>query len=434
MIINFKKEKIKIIKKFSLNFFRLNNNLIIKNSYYNFLLQFSNYIIPLILIPYLTRTVGQEGFGKIAFAQSFVLIASIFTDFGFQLSASREISYFKDKLEIVSEITSNTLYTKILLLFLTIILTTPFLYILPIFSNNQEFYTVGLLLIFTKTFGLEWYFYGLENIKVYTFLQIIGKFFLIILVFSFVKRQEDAFLYLLFWGITSFIVNILNFFFIVKHINFTKFNLNRVFTHIKKSFNLFFFNISVNLYTNANTIIIGLLLPPAQVGLYSAGEKIIRSIIGLWQPLTTVLYPRINHLIFNNIDKAKKLFWISIIFYGLLGLILTLFVFVFSNYIVINFLGLNFKGSIIIIKILSPIILIVALSNVLGILFLLPLKLEKQFNLVLILTGTLNILISVPLIKFFNIKGMAYSFLMSEIIVLIGCIILFKKYNGRLYV
>ncbi|MCS7052880.1 MAG: oligosaccharide flippase family protein, partial [Ignavibacterium sp.] len=52
---------------------RLQNSLLVKNSIYTFTIQFFNYIVPLLLIPYLTRTLGQDGFGKVAFAQSFVM-------------------------------------------------------------------------------------------------------------------------------------------------------------------------------------------------------------------------------------------------------------------------------------------------------------------------------------------------------------------------
>ena len=43
------------------------SKLVYKNFFFLFLVQFSNYVLPFLVIPLLTRTLGVEGFGKYAF-------------------------------------------------------------------------------------------------------------------------------------------------------------------------------------------------------------------------------------------------------------------------------------------------------------------------------------------------------------------------------
>ena len=71
------------------------------------LIQATNFILPLLTVPYIIITVGWLNFGAITFAQSFFSYLLYLTEYGFNITATREISINKDNPNLISNIVDD---------------------------------------------------------------------------------------------------------------------------------------------------------------------------------------------------------------------------------------------------------------------------------------------------------------------------------------
>ena len=95
---------------------QLQSNLVVRNVVMLYMVQLSTYVLPLMVLPYLSRVLSTEKYGLIAFAQFFMYYFLILTDYGFGLTATRKIAIHSEDMATVSRIFSNVMVARVLLM------------------------------------------------------------------------------------------------------------------------------------------------------------------------------------------------------------------------------------------------------------------------------------------------------------------------------
>jgi len=85
--------------------------------------QAMGYLIPLVTLPYVARVLGPRELGAIAFAEAYANNLSIIIEFGFGLSASREIARLTNHVEAKAQQVSEVFGAQFLLVAASIALT-----------------------------------------------------------------------------------------------------------------------------------------------------------------------------------------------------------------------------------------------------------------------------------------------------------------------
>ncbi|MDD5155213.1 MAG: oligosaccharide flippase family protein [Candidatus Omnitrophica bacterium] len=154
-------------------------------------LQAITYILPVVVIPYLFRVIGPEKFGLISFAQAFVQYFMILTDYGFSISATKQISLHRHHHEKVSAVFSSVMTVKLALAFLSFLALGAIVYFVPKFRNDWMVYVFSFGAVLGNTLFPVWFFQGTEKMKHIADLNIIGGFIFALSIFIFVKGPKD---------------------------------------------------------------------------------------------------------------------------------------------------------------------------------------------------------------------------------------------------
>ena len=396
-----------------------------------YLIQFANYIVPLIMVPYLVRVLGPAGYGAVAFAQGFINYLMLFVEYGFDWSATRRISVLREDRETVNRIALHVWAAKGLLSLVGLVI----LVLLAGFVPKLREVSVLLLALYGLILGNAlfptWLFQGMERMVAISVINLGMKLSILAGVFLLVKQPEDAMVYAGLMGGGAILAGLAGIVaaFRMFGLRPMRISLQGVWEVLREGWVLFLSKASVSLYTTGNAFILGMLTNHTVVGYYSAAEKIVKSVLGLLGPLAQAAYPRFSKLAEDS--KEKALFWgrRMLLVMGSVGLVLTTAIFVAAPVIADILLGAQFKSSIAVIRILSPIIFLIALSNVLGIQIMLPFGKDRAFTLILFAAGVLNVLLAVMLASQWEASGMALVVLLSELFVT-ATMILFLHYNN----
>jgi len=406
-------------------------NEILSNVFSLSFLQASNYIFPIITLPYLVRVLGPEKFGLVAFAQAFIQYFSIITDYGFKISGTREISRARDDVENISLIFSTILFVKVVLLLFSLIVLILLVLYIPIFNQNSILYFLAFGTVVGNVFFPHWFFQGIEKMKYISMINIFTRLIYTIAIFLFIHAPQDYLYVPALYSIAMIINGIIGIVFVINKfkLRFRFPSMEGIYTQMIKGWHVFVSTVAISVYTSSNTFVLGILTNNTLVGYYAAVEKLLRAGQGIMEPLSQSIFPHIVSLAKKSKEDALKFIRKMMFLIGGSTLIVSIMIFFFARAIIHLVLGPLYVNSIIILKILSILPFIIGLSNIFGVQTMITFDYELAFSRILIMASILNIILLFILIPLFQLIGVSVSIVSSEIIVTLS-MYYFLKWKG----
>lgn len=294
------------------------------------ILQVFNLIIPLLIYPYLIRILGKEVYGIYVYAQAIIAYFSILVNFGFNISGTQSVATNKNNLLKLREIITSVYVLKGV--FFVISLFCLFLLVLffPLFRQNWLLFVLTMHVCLYEFLLPIWYFQGIEDMKYITIVNVISKVFSSILILLFVKESGHLLrvpLFNLFGTLLAIGYSILLLYkkFGIRPI---RVSFRKLFGYFQESLVFFISNVSIQIYTNANKVIVGSFLGMGQVALYDLAEKVIT--------LLRIPVRMANQALFPSMANRPDLNKIFLVIKGFLivNIVVTILIYFFGEFFV----------------------------------------------------------------------------------------------------
>lgn len=280
------------------NFYR--NRKIVENFSYLSILQVFNLVLPLITYPYLIRVLGKESYGGIVFAQAIVGYFAILVGYGFNISATKNISIHKNNKDRVSEIVSSVIIIKTFLFLISILGLFLLLKIFNSFELDTSLFYLTMYLCLNELLFPVWYFQGLEKMKYTTIFNLASRLIFLGLIFVLIKDKDDYLFVPIINGIGVIIAGLFSLYvvFFVHKVNFQWQKKSTLIFYFKDSSSLFISNAMVLVKERSNIVFIGSFLSMAEVSYYDLVLKI--------SSLLRTPFMTIRDAIFPNIAQSQN--------------------------------------------------------------------------------------------------------------------------------
>ena len=385
-----------------------------KNFIYRVLYELLVLITPFITTPYIARILGADGNGIYSYTSSIMGIFTMLASLGTMTYGTREIAQHRDDPKAVSK-----LFWEIE--FLTIITSTVCLLLwaaLCFFYHEYAVYLIALSPMLLGTmFDINWFYTGYEKIKYTVIRNAVVKISGIILTFLLVKRKGDLVIYILIHSLGMMLGNLSLWTYLPKMIVKTEFRTLTLRNHLRETMIYFIPSIATSVYTILDKTLIGLITHDNyQNGYYEQATKIINILKALvFSSVNAVMTARISYLFSNkNYSEIKERIHRSLDFILLLGYGCVFGLIGIANDFVPLFFGDGYQEVIVLLYIMSPLIVIVGISNCIGYQYYTPSGQRMRSAKVIVLGSIVNLLLNLLLIPKYGSKGAVVATLFAE--------------------
>lgn len=383
------------------------------NAILNGLKQCFGIIFPLITFPYVSRVLGEEGFGKYSFSWSVVSYFVLLAGFGISTYAIREGARIRDNKQKLSIFCSEVFTINII----TTILSFLLLMIVSIASGKIHGY-ISLIIVESSALilnlvGRDWMNSIYEDYIYITIRYLIIQIISLILMFALIRSSDDVWKYCAISIFASFGGNIFNVFYLRRYPK-TRVVAPKIKKHISTLLVLFATQVAITVYVNADITMLGFFSNNSIVGIYSLASKIYSMVKTVVNAMVLATLPRMTYIIgnapeeYNNAIRKISSYLIVILIPTALG------IFMLSDEIILIVGGANYKTGGLTLRILSGAIIIAVLCSFCMNSILIAHRQEGACLKATMLSATVNVLLNFVALPLWNMTGAAITTIIAE--------------------
>lgn len=384
-----------------------------KNYLFNLSYQLFSLLIPLITVPYVSRVLGAEQIGVYNFIMTSAGYFVLLGQFGLSLYGQRRIAeLFRD------QGAQARTFTELVLLRLLFFVPVLLAYVVYIWLNDEfQFYALCFVpYLFAAAVDISWFYQGRQQFKFLTIRNFIVRIVCTVLIFTLVHKREDLWIYMLLVAIAQFLSQASLWISVRPFLVYVKFSWKIIQSHVVGGWAFFMPAVITSFYTMADKLMLGMLASQTQLGLYAQSEQAIKMSLALIGSMGTVVMPRMTNLyaerdfkaIRNMLDRTQR--WCFFIALPMIAMIIG----VAPNF-VSWFFGPGFEDVAPLMMVISPIILMIGLSDVYGMQYLLPTNQTRAYTIATVIGAIVNMMLNLLLIRQWQAIGASIATVVAEL-------------------
>lgn len=394
---------------------RPNTPSIRKNYIYRLAYEVLIIFTPFITTPYVARIFGVDGNGIYSWTYSIVTYFVLAANLGTASYGSREIAQHRDDQEAASklfwEIELMTVMTSAICLVVWCGVIT--------FGGGYKFYFLAHTpFIIAAMLDISWFFTGYERVKYIVLRNSICKITGIVLLFVLVHKKRDLIIYILINAFVQMLGNLSMWTYLPRMLTKVDFKGLRFVHHFRETLVYFIPTIATSVYTVLDKTLIGAITRDAyQNGYYEQATKITNILKSLvFTSVNAVMGARMAYLFAEEkIDEIHRRIRRSMDFIFLLGFGCVFGVISVARRFVPFFFGKGYEPVIPLLYIMTPIVLIIGVSNCLGSHYYTPSGRRRQSTKYIIIGSCVNLVLNLLMIPHLGANGATIASIIAEL-------------------
>jgi polysaccharide transporter, PST family len=378
-------------------------------------------LLQLIVIPHVIKRIGVDGYGVIAVAQVVMFYMAVFIDFGFNQTATKEVTLNKNDHSKISALFYRVLFSKLILCGIAFICLLILLLTVPVIRENSQLYLMAFVFVIGQTFLIPWFFQGLERMSFILVTTLIARGLFTILVFVFISEEGDGFWFLFFLGAGNLLAGLISIGIAMKiyKLSYIRPASTEIARELRGGWRITVSHLSNSTCHYANIFILRLFANDLIVGYYSIAERIYFTIKQVFVVFSQAVYPKVCQLLETGHQELNTFFKKNYLPFFIVTVLGGIAVFVAAPAILYFFMGNENLHSVGFLRMFCVIAVIVCL-NIPATLVLLAMNRQKIYFRVYAIATMVNIAANITLANYFQARGTVMAILLTEFLITMG--------------
>ena len=382
-------------------------------------LQVANYLIPFLVLPIISRILGASLFGSVSYAQNIVTYLTLLINYGFEYSATRQISIAREDKAKTDAIFWSVIAAKSMLLILSFAILAVLPFCMERVACDPKLYIYTALANIGIVFFPTWYLQGVQQMDKMAWANFFTKLLGAVLVLSLVREASAYRLYPLLMSASSILIGIGAMIYVIRHFGISRPVLSRQTLRevMQAGAPIFLNNVFVALYTTANMTILGMYAADDVIGYFSGAQRLIQALnMVVVMPVSMAVFPEISRRFADSKTEGVRFLKQVLLLAGAAAAIVSLITFLCAPLMIRIMYGAGFAPSIELLKWLSPIPFLVMIATLLTVQGLYGMGLQRWAPWVGVILAVCCVGLNLWLLPLIGVKGVCISWIAAELL------------------